>query len=570
MADSAECCQRLATELGITTTVARLLCQRGMADVAEARRFLQPRLSGLTAPDRMADRAVAAERLVRAIQSGERIGIFGDYDCDGITSTAILAEILGRLGAQVLPRLASRFDGGYGLSITAAEQVAGSEVSLLLTCDCGSSDHESIGWLKARGIETIVIDHHLVPDEPLPALAFLNPHRKDCSFGFTALASCGLALSLAAAVRAALKADLDLRQWLDLVAIGTIADVVPLIGDNRALVRAGMRIIDERRRPGLSLLLDKARLEPGRPITSEDLAFRVAPRLNAPGRLGDPGPALDLLMAQDLAEARARVEVVEELQLQRRRLQEKTLKEAVEDLEREQMQDAAAIVVGRSGWSSGIVGIVAGRLAQQYKRPAAVIAFVDGKGRGSVRGPKGALLHDLLSGVADCLLRFGGHQAAAGLDVAEDRFGEFKSRFIASADRTKAHDDQSQGEGPSVELQPEDDALQVARELSLLEPYGQCNPRPKLLLRAEVLEAREVRGGHLRLDLERRGGARIGAFGPGMGNRADSLKGAILVSGSLRESTFLGRNRAELVIESAEPEGQAPDLAGTVTADMLA
>ena len=232
-----------ANAVGVTVTFADLLLRRGHSDPDATRRFLDPQLKNLTQPEAMVDRAVASDRLASAIRRGERIAVFGDYDCDGITAAAVATESLSALGGDVVSLLANRFDGGYGLSENAMAKLVDSGARVLVTCDCGSSEHEALEKLRPRGIESIVIDHHLVPDEPLPVVAFLNPHRKECGFPYKGLASCGLALSVAAGVRAALGRELDLRNLLDLVAIGTIGDVAPLDGDNRALVRAGLRAL---------------------------------------------------------------------------------------------------------------------------------------------------------------------------------------------------------------------------------------------------------------------------------------------------------------------------------------
>jgi len=313
--------ERLAAELGLSGTVGAVLWDLGHQQAAACRKFLEPKLSELSSPDKMADRARLARRLAQAIRQKERICIFGDYDCDGITSAAILCQASERLGADVEVELASRFDGGYGLGSQALERILRLAPKVVVTCDCGSSDHESLRKLGAAGIDCLVIDHHLVPDEPLPALAFLNPHRPECEYPFKGLASCGLALSVVAELRTQLGADFDLRSCLDLVAIGTIADVAPLVGDNRTLVRAGLRFLEKPRRPGLCALMRRAKFEPGASITAEDVAFRIAPRLNAPGRLGNPTPALRLLLAKTDVEADALADEIESLQIARRAMQ---------------------------------------------------------------------------------------------------------------------------------------------------------------------------------------------------------------------------------------------------------
>ena len=249
----------LGRALGVSATFGQLLLHRGIQDPTTAKRYLEPKLAELSAPDAMADRELAAERLARAIRSGEQIAVFGDYDVDGTTSAAVLSGILEQLGGRVAVFLASRFDGGYGLSDVALARVLGCSPTVLVTCDCGTSDHARLEAARRRGIDCIVVDHHLVPGEPLPVHAFLNPHRPDCGFVYKGMCSAGLALSLGAAIRARLGSKIDLRLWLDLVALGTIADVAPLDGDNRRLVRAGLaRLSAADARPGVVALREIA------------------------------------------------------------------------------------------------------------------------------------------------------------------------------------------------------------------------------------------------------------------------------------------------------------------------
>jgi single-stranded-DNA-specific exonuclease len=541
--------RRLARALQMTTTVAEWLLRRGHGDSEATRRYLDPKLAHLTAPDGMVDRALAADRLASAVRRRERIAVFGDYDCDGITSTAIVTEILRALGGDVVPLLASRFEGGYGLSAAATERVLATGATVVVTCDCGSSDHAQLARLRERGVDAVVIDHHLVPEEPLPAVAFLNPHRPECGFPYKGLASCGLALNLGAAVRAVLGEKLDLRRWLDLVAIGTIADVAPLDGDNRALVRAGLAALGANPRPGLAALAELAKLGGlGAPPGARDVAFRIAPRLNAPGRLGSPDLALQLLLASSLDVARGLAASIEAISDQRRALQEAMTAEAIEEIEREGYRDRAAIVVGREGWGSGIVGIVAGRLAERFGKPVVVVGFEGDHGRGSVRGPKGVRLHDALVRIQGCLERFGGHQAAAGLEVRKEKLPELREAFeraIEGQDPVSAADPMDE----AVRLAAEDHPARVVEDLERLEPCGHGNPAPRLVVEGRVVEAREVRGGHLKLDLLVGDGHRLGGFGLNMGERATALSGPVAVLGELRRDTYRGGGAVEVLVE---------------------
>ncbi len=532
----------------MTTTVADLLHRRGYLDPGATRRFLDPKLADLTPPDGMADRALAAERIVRAVKHGERICVFGDYDCDGITSAAIMTELVRAVGGEVVPLLASRFDGGYGVSPAAVERILASGARVLVTCDCGSSDHATLSDIAARGIDIIVIDHHLVPPEPLPVLAFLNPHRDDCAFPYKGLASCGLALSVGAALRAELSPGLDLRQWLDLVAIGTIADVAPLDGDNRALVRAGLARLAEGRRPGVRALLELAKIDASSSLSGEDVAFRIAPRINAPGRLGPPDVALELLLSRTHDEARALCASIEQLQTERRAQQDRIIAEAVEEIEREGWADRSAIVVGRDGWNHGIVGIAAGRLARRYQRPVIVVGFDGDVGRGSVRGPAGARLHDALGHARDVLDRYGGHQAAAGVELKLARLGELRERF-EQACASQERPDELHDTDNVARLCPEDEPHAVVGDLLRLEPCGAANPTPQIAVEADVAASREVKGGHLKLELSLPGGRRMGAFGVRMGDRAETLAGQVLVLGRLRRDTYRGGGAVEIHID---------------------
>lgn len=541
--------RELSRALGISLTLADWLHRRGHRDPALTKRFLDPKLSELTPPDAMADRELAAERIAHALGSSETVCVFGDYDCDGITSAAITTGILRALGGQVVPLLASRFDGGYGVSPAAVKRIVASGAKLLITCDCGSSDHETLAEVRRQGIDVIVIDHHLVPDEPLPVLAFLNPHRPECGFPYKGLASCGLSLSVGAAVRARMGRALDVRPWLDLVAIGTIADVAPLDGDNRALVRAGLARVAQGARPGVRALLELASFDAARVITGEDVAFRLAPRLNAPGRLGPPDLALELLLAETHEEARAVAAQIEQLSKERRAIQDRMLREAVEEIETEGWAERAAIVVGREGWNHGIVGIVAGRLASRFGKPVIVAGFEGERGRGSVRGPAGARLHDALSQIAPVLERFGGHQAAAGVELTFDKLGEVREAFEAACAAAPACGEAPIDTDALVRLLPEDEPDKVLEDLARLEPCGHQNPAPGVAVEAALLSAREVKGGHLKMELQLPGGRRLASFAPSMGSRAEELSGRVVVVGKLRWDSWRGGRAVEIKVD---------------------
>lgn len=487
----------LARALRLHPLVARALVRRGRVDAAQLKRYLHPRLADLTRPDAMVDREVAAERLVRAIHRRERVAVFGDYDVDGITSAALLTRALRAMGAEVSPFVASRFDGGYGFSGPALERVMASSPRVIVTCDCGTSDHARIESARARGVDVIVVDHHKVPDEPLPALAFLNPHRPECGFPFKHLASVGLAFSIAAAVRARVDATLDLRPFLDLVALGTIADVAPLEGDNRILVRAGLAKINEgESSPGVRALLQRARLR--QRLSARDVAFNVAPSLNAPGRLGAATPTLELLLSESEAEAGPRAQALIDANSRRKEISADLIEQATRQVAEVYGSELpAGIVLAGEGWHHGMGGIVAGRLVDRLGVAVAVVAIDGEVGVGSVRGPRGTRLYDAVAACRDELTVFGGHDAAAGLTVPKGRIDALRARFgeaVERAGRVEVRD-------PPVDARVREEDLShgLAPSLEQIEPTGEGNAELVVeLVDATLADLRVVAESHLR------------------------------------------------------------------------
>jgi single-stranded-DNA-specific exonuclease len=541
----------LARELSLTRTAAAVLVARGLRDREASMRFLEPRLAHLTPPDAMKDRSEAVARIAAAVRAKERICVFGDYDADGVTAAALLTDVLRALGGEVVPLLADRFGGGYGLSDPAVARVLDARPSLLVTCDCGSSDHERLERVRQAGIDAVVIDHHRVPDAPLPALAFLNPHRPDCGFVYKGLASVGLALSVAAGVRAELAATLDLRRWLDFVAIGTIGDVAPLDGDNRALVRAGLGLLHRGGRPGTRALADIAGCGAAVP-TGEDVSFRLAPRINAPGRLDKPDLALALLLATSDDEARRIAVQVEEHCTRRKEVERAVVAEALTMLADPAMAALPCIVLARQGWHPGVVGIVAGRLASRLGKPTVIIALEGASGRGSARCPAGFSVYDALARSREALIGFGGHHAAAGVEVAANRVDAFRDRF-AEACAAMGVPVSIRTFDADARLEPGEHPSRITHDLARFEPCGQTNPAPRVAIdAARVLGAREVRGGHLRLWVDV-GGTSLSCFGAEMGALAATIGPRARLVGALRPDTWNGGGAVEMRLLSAEP-----------------
>jgi single-stranded-DNA-specific exonuclease len=530
----------LRAAYGLSYTAAQLVHRAGRAPGDETERWLDPKLAHLTPPTDMAGRAPAAERIASAIRRKERICVFGDYDCDGITATAVMTSAIRALGGEAVPLLATRTEGAYGLSAPALARVRASGAGLVVTCDCGSSDHERIDDARRAGVDTIVIDHHLVPKETLPAFAFLNPHRPECGFSFKHLASCGLALTMAAALRHELKAQLDLRPLLDLVAIGTIADVVPLVGDNRALTRAGLRVLASGARPGLRALAGLAKVDLAAGVGGEDVAYRIAPRINAPGRLGDPDEALALLLSRDRTTAEGLAASIEQTQLRRRAVQAEMVEQAMADVAERGMADLGGLVLAREAWHPGVVGIVAGKVAETTLKPTIVIAIEGNTGRGSVRGPRGFPLYDALVQCRAELVGFGGHQAAAGVHVRADRIDALRSAWAdACATISAGRTFEKLGE-PAARLDPRDEPAAVLRDLERLEPFGEQNPTPALLCAGAIVRSARDLKGHLKLELGV-GERTLTSVAFGRAELLPAVTGQVVDAvGFLRRNTFAG------------------------------
>jgi single-stranded-DNA-specific exonuclease len=553
---------KLARDLGVREATARCLVGRGFVDAGLAGAFLKPRLADLRPPVGMAGFDDTVRRLTRAVQSGQRIGIFGDYDVDGVTTTALLLTFLEDVGAKVIPRVARRSEG-YGFVPAAAGWLCDQGAELVVTVDCGTSDLEAIGLCRARGVDVVVIDHHQVPDRAdHPAVCLLNPHRPDSTYPFRGLCSVGLGFFVAAALRTALREagwfqsgrrEPDVRQLLDLVAVGTIADLAPLREENRILVAAGLRELAARRRPGLAALLLGAGVPAHRAVDESDIGWRLGPRLNAPGRLGDAAPSLALLLARAPAEGELCAQALEAANDARRALQDEMLVEALADAEAQATE--GAIVVARTGWHHGVAGIVAAKLVDRHHRPAIVIALdAEGVGRGSVRTANGIDVYRALAECKEHLVRFGGHAAAAGVTAAADRIEDFRRAFAAAAARGLPPGQPPLLVDAAVDLADVDDRL--VAEVGALAPFGAGNPSPILVARgARVSSSRRVGedGAHLKLTLagELSSGHsaiafRMGGLDPGPGARID-------VAFFPGVSEWNGERRVELRVHALRP-----------------
>jgi single-stranded-DNA-specific exonuclease len=543
---------RLAVALGLHPLAARVLAGRGLAEPADAERFLAAALADLPDPRAMKGMDAAVARVVRALDAGERIALYGDYDVDGVTSTAILAGFLRACGADVVTYVPHRLVEGYGLNVAAVEKLAGEGARLLVSLDCGITAANEVRAASALGVDTVVVDHHTVPVELPAAAAILNPHQPGCGYPSKDLAAVGVTFALAMALRRALRErgffgaarpEPNLRDALDLVALGTIADVVPLVGANRILVRRGLEVLATSRRPGVRALKRVAGIPDGAEVGAGQVGFRLAPRINAAGRLDDAGRGVRLLLEGDAARADALARELDRENQARQELERTILEEALHDAGARVAAGARGLVLARDGWHAGVVGIVASRVVERFHRPTVLVALGEGEGKGSGRSIEGFHLHDALTACADHLVRFGGHRHAAGVTVARANVDAFRAAFEAHAAAHVRDEDlvpRCRIEGWLAEA---DVSERAALDLAKLGPYGAGHPEPVFALRGAASRARTVGtgGAHLKLAL---GG--LDAIGFGMGDRLGLCAGPLEAAFTVGLDEWDGRRRVQL------------------------
>ncbi|MBU2550156.1 MAG: single-stranded-DNA-specific exonuclease RecJ [Proteobacteria bacterium] len=545
----AETADRLSSLLGLSRVAATMLVRRGLADPDAARSFLNPSLRDLPSPFLLPDMNRAVERLIQALDRRESVCIYGDYDADGLTATALLADFLERLGFRVSTYVPHRQDEGYGLNGEALETLSRSGVDLVVTVDCGVSDVDAVSRARSLGLDVIVTDHHQPPERLAPALAVVNPKRKDAAFPQRALAGVGVAFFLAGGLRQAMRErglittaeQPELAPLLGLVAIGTVADMAPLRDVNRIMVRMGLERLARPDQPGLIALKEVSSLEPGRPLTAREVAFRIAPRINATGRLDSAQPSLELLMTREADRAASLARMLEQTNIQRRRLHAEMVRQALGMIEAEGADPGKAIVLWRQGWHRGVVGLAASKLVERFCRPVILMSVEDGWAHGSGRSVEGFNIYVALDRCRDVLTRFGGHDLAAGLTLEADRVEELKRAFLEIAEREI--DDRFLEPALDIEAEVTLDDLEagLASELARLAPFGEGNPEPVFVLNdLKMISGGLVGGSHLKMTLGQ-GGRSLDTIGFGLGERLIELGPRVSVAVQRHTSNFRGR-----------------------------
>ncbi len=520
---------RIATDYGFTRAMARALVTRGLTDNDEIDQFLQPRLADLTDPFSLPGLETAVDLILTHIEQGSTILVYGDYDVDGVTATALMIQVLSGLGAMAIPFLPHRIEDGYGLGVATLHRCVESyHPNLIITVDCGTSSVEAVQEAARLGIDVIVTDHHEPAAEGVAkACAIVNPKLGGGPDDIRMLAGVGVAFKVChglvkKARQQGLEAaeKLDLKSFMELVAVGTVADIVPLLKENRILVYHGLQLLNKTQSVGLRTLIEAAGITG--PVDTYHIGFMIGPRINAAGRLGNAEAALELVLTEQAPRARILAQQLDDSSRKRQEIEDRIVREACEDLDaRFDATKDFGIVVAHENWHAGVIGIVASRIASRYNRPVAVIGIdPDGVGRGSCRSIPG---FDLLSHLSQCsgmLRRYGGHAMAAGLEVDQDRIAELSEQFNQVCAATLSEGDQRRQLKVDAWIDAADLNDHLYHDQNRLRPFGHSNPLPVWAVRnlTPKFAPRVIGGKHLKLIFPM-GGRDREAIGFGMGDR---------------------------------------------------
>lgn len=524
--------QNLSIETGLSTIVCQILLNRGYSDKASVYEYLNPSLAKLPDPFLLSELEKGSKRVAEAVIGGEKISVYGDYDIDGSTATASLTSFLRSLGANVLFYQPERFAEGYGFHVSAVDELKKKGVALIITVDCGTSDIQTAEYCIKNGIDLIVTDHHKVSQEYPRSFAFINPHKNGEEKVFSDLSGVGVAYYFMIGIRKVLrdkgffndKKEPDLKEYLDMVAFGTIADLVPIQGINRILVKKGLEMMNNNPRLGLSALIELSSLKDK--LTYESVGFVLSPRMNAAGRMGSASRCVELLLTNDGNEARDLAQILQEENNKRMNFQKRSWEEICSFVEAIEKKDPDAfartntITLSSKGWHQGIIGILASKSVDRWFKPTAVFTEIgSGIYKGSARSVPGVDLFKVFSEFKDMFEDFGGHQMAIGMSIKEERIQEFKLLFESSIEKQLNSCPAKQTLKIDLELKLSEIDMKVLNDLSRMEPFGSDNPAPLFVSKVKVFDKKVLKGKHLKLKLEN--GA--DAIGFNMGNLAENI-----------------------------------------------
>jgi len=509
--------ESLSKEFGIHSLISQILVNRGVRDIESARRYLYPALNDLHSPYLMKDMKKGVSRLMQAIHNHEKIVIYGDYDADGITSVVILYKFIKEVTPFISYYIPDRINEGYGLKISAIDKFKQDNTGLIITVDCGISDVEQIAYARSVGIDTIVLDHHEISGALPPSAAAINPNREGCAFPFKGLAGVGIAFNFLIALRGVLSKEgfwknknyPNLKEYLDIVTLGTIGDIAPLVDENRIFTKIGLELITEGQRPGIKALKEVSGVDT-QVIDSFKASFSLIPRINAAGRIASPLEAVKLLLTDDPAEARVLAEKLDSYNRNRQMMERKILSDILEIIASDKsFEKMNAFVFASAKWHPGIVGIVASRIVELFNRPTFIISINNGVGKGSGRSISGFNIYKGIQQCADLLLSYGGHYHAAGISIKEENIDKFTGILDEITGKSSEFSEDSSSMNIDSECPLEIINSDFITQLGILAPYGSKNPEPVLCARNVKASSMVIVGNnHLKMCVNSNGTSR--------------------------------------------------------------
>lgn len=514
-----EITEKISKEFGISTLTAGILVNRGLTDEEKIKVFLNPTRKDFYNPYLLEDMDIAVNNIIEIIEKKGKILIYGDYDVDGITSISVLKQFLNERGLEVDYHIPNRLNEGYGLKKETLEEISKKRYDLMITVDCGISAIEEVEYANSLGIRTIITDHHEALDEMPKAIAVINPKRKDNKYPFRGLAGVGVVFKLIQAISIRLELEeKEYLKYLDLVCVGTISDIVPLVDENRVIAKLGLKLVEVTRNIGLKELLNISKYKK---VDSSTISFGLAPRINACGRMGHAEEALKLFLTPNIMEAKMITKKLEEYNQERQNIEKRIFKEAEEKLQKEEEAKRDSIVLASENWHHGVIGIVASKLTDLYYKPTVLLSIEGEEAKGSGRSILGFDLHNALCETSRYLEKYGGHEMAVGLTLKTKEFENFKAEFEKLVEASKVSDIvpiiNIDGQLNEKEIKKE-----IAKEIELLQPFGEANKMPIILFKNLKIDSIRAlsEGKHLKLTLKV-ANQWIDAIGFNMGNLVD-------------------------------------------------
>ena len=542
--------EKLKSKYGISELLATILVNKNITTQKEIQEFLNPTRNDFFDPFLINDMDIAVERIRKAIETQEKVIIYGDYDVDGITSITVLKSFLKDVGLDVDYYIPNRLEEGYGLNKNAIDEIAKNKYTLMITVDCGISAIEEVNYANSLGIEVIVTDHH-EPGEELPkALAVIDNKRKDSKYPFRELAGVGVAFKVSQALAQSMNVkEEEYLKYLDIVCVGTISDIVPLISENRVITKLGIKLLKQTRNTGLKAIINSSGYSQ---INSTTISFGVAPRINACGRMGKAEQALKLLLSKDIYEVNKLTQELNNYNRERQEIEKEIFESVLNKIEQNNLDKNRTIVVGGEGWHHGVIGIVSSKITEKYFKPSILLSFEeDGTGKGSGRSIPGFDLHEALMKCENCLEKFGGHSMAVGLTLKKDKFEQFYEEFEKVAKENKTENIVPIiNVDAKIELNEIDKT--VVEDLKQLEPFGEANKMPVFALKNIRIDSIRAlsEGKHLKLTL-RDNNQIINAIGFNIGELANEYKigDKVDLAGVLEINTFNGIDNLQINIK---------------------